>query len=122
MKSGAALDREIAEGLAEMKAKKKPSKVPILGMTESGKIVYAPTRGAPDTNNILTFRKTKDKFLGWSRADHMDAANLHDLAAQSASDATTAKNNRRWSSVHWDIGGRWTSPEFEARFARQRGR
>lgn len=96
----------------------------LLGYTASGKPVHAPSRpGAPDTNNIDTFLKTKAKYPGWTKADHMDASNLFDLAlleADQAGDAAKAKTLRRWSSVHWDIGGRWTSPEFEARFDRQK--
>jgi hypothetical protein len=97
------------------------TKIPIIGTTESGKIVYQPTRGAPDTNNILTFRNTKDKFVGWSKADHIDAANLHELAAERAArdgNSRLASWNRRWSSVHWDIGGRWLGTDQEARQGR----
>ena len=65
-----------------------------------------PTRGAPDTNNVDVFLRTKAKFPGWTKADHMDAAKLLEM--------TPGKHNMRWASVHWDIGGRWTSPEYDA--------
>lgn len=142
VKTAAQLDQDIAmmiagdaelEGrLGAAKAIRKTAKIPrtgpkggpLMGYTASGKPVHAPARaGAPDTNNIDTFRKTKAKFPGWTKADHMDAANLFDEASALVTDnPTLAKTLRRWSSVHWDIGGRWTSPEFEARFGVQRGR
>lgn len=147
-KSPAQLDAEIAEYLAgpggdvELEGTKpelakklrKAAGIPrtgaqggrLLGYTASGKPVHESARaGAPDTNNIVTFQKTKAKFPGWTKADHMDAANLFDEAyavAEAQGDRKRAKDLRRWSSVHWDIGGRWTSPEFEARFGVQRGR
>ncbi len=137
-KSGAQLDREIAmiiagdaelEGrLTEAKAIRKQGKAPrtgarggpLMGYTASGKPVHAPSRsGAPDTNNINKFIQTKAKFPGWTKADHMDAARFHDeaeAAATAAGDTKLAKTHRRWHSVHWDIGGRWTSPEWDARY------
>lgn len=80
--------------------------VNILGYTRSGKPVAAPSRSAPNTNDIVVFHRTKAKFADWTKADHMDASDI--LARSDAPHAT------RWSSVHWDIGGRWTSPEFDA--------
>jgi hypothetical protein len=93
----------------------------ILGHTASGKPVPLPTRGSPDTNDVMKFRKTKAKFPGWSKADHMDASRLLYLAAENAARAVggdaIARRYQGWSAVHWDIGGRWASPEFEARFS-----
>lgn len=95
----------------------------ILGHTQSGKPVPTPTRGAPDTNDVMVFRKTKAKFPGWTRADHMDASRLLDLAAEEAErqigGGSLAQRYRRWSAVHWDVGGRWTGPEFDAYLARR---
>jgi hypothetical protein len=65
----------------------------------------------------------KAKFPGWTKADHMEAAHLLEQASQAAAAAgirSLASTFSRWSSVHWDIGGRWTSPEFEAHLARIR--
>ena len=90
---------------------------PLLGYTRTGKPVFEPTRGAPDTNNIDVFHRTKAKFQGWTKADHMDASSLlidrGEQLSRSA-DATDRKRGRQctnWSSVHWDIGGRWTASE-----------
>lgn len=74
----------------------------ILGYTRSGKPVLAPTTKAPNTDDIVVFHKTRAKFPGWTKADHMDASDI------------LARAGSRWSSIHWDIGGRWTSPEFDA--------
>lgn len=134
-KSGAQLDREVAmliagdaelEGrLDEAKAIRRQGKAPrtgarggpLLGYTRSGKPVHAPVRqGAPNTNQIDIFIKTKAKFPDWSRGDFMDASRLyHDAqeSAERAGDRVTAKTFRRWKSVMWDIGGRWTRDEYE---------
>ncbi len=95
------------------------SNKPMLGYTASGKPIPAPARaGAPNTNDVTVFQKTKAKFPGWTKADHMDAARLCDQTAElvAADNPKLAKTLRKWSTVHWDIGGRWTSPEFDARF------
>ena len=68
---------------------------------------------------MLVFRKTKAKFPGWSKEDHMDASRLLAQASVAAADAGNgrlASTLSRWADVHWDIGGRWTGPEFGARF------
>jgi hypothetical protein len=91
----------------------------VLGYTRTGKPVFAPTRGAPDTNNVDVFLRTKSKFVGWTRGDHMDASNLlmergEKLAAsEDTGDRKRGRWHTNWSSVHWDIGGRWTSPEAD---------
>lgn len=91
----------------------------LLGYTESGKPVNAPIRpGVPDTNNVVVFKKTKARFPGWSEHDFMDAAALYDQASEAALEAGEYKLSRqlkRWTSIFWDIGGRWTGPEYEAR-------
>jgi hypothetical protein len=87
-----------------------PSKPNILGHTRIGKPVIEPMRGAPNTNDVTVFHHTKAKFPGWTKADHMDAARL--LEGHGAGNPRS--HSMRWSSVHWDIGGRWTAPEFEA--------
>lgn len=87
----------------------------LLGYTRTGKPVFEPTRGAPDTNAITAFHRTKAKFPGWSKADHMDAEQLllergeQLTRSGSAADRTRGSRCTRWASVHWDIGGRWTS-------------
>jgi hypothetical protein len=95
----------------------------LLGHTTSGKPVPVPGRGSPDTNNIDVFQRTKARFAGWTRADHMDAARLFDLAAEEASRTVggdaLARRYQGWSSTHWDVGGRWTSPEYEGYLARR---
>lgn len=95
----------------------------ILGHTTSGRPVPAPGRGSPDTNDVVVYQRTKAKFAGWSKADHMDAARLFDLAAEEAARAVggdaLARRYRGWSSTHWDVGGRWTTPEFEGYLARR---
>jgi hypothetical protein len=59
---------------------------------------------------VTVFHRTKAKFVGWTKADHMDASDI--LSRSNAPHAV------RWSSVHWDIGGRWTAPEIEAYLGR----
>ncbi len=92
---------------------------PLLGYTESKKPVHAPARaGAPDTNNVDVFIKTKAKFPGWTKADFIDASNLYDLAqlaAESSGDRKLARTLARWQEVFWDIGGRWIADEYERR-------
>ena len=85
----------------------------ILGYTRTGKPVAQPSRGAPNTNDVVVFRRTKAKFPGWTKGDHMDASQM--LLARG--EILAAENPRiaswctRWSSVHWDIGGRWLASE-----------
>jgi len=138
-KSPAQLDREIAAALvagdAELEHKhdigraiRKAGKAPVarlLGYTESGKAVHVPTRaGAPDTNDVVVFGKTKAKFPGWTEADFMDAAHLYDVEAERLDvegrpdTNKLARDLRRWHSVFWDIGGRWLSSDFEMRTGR----
>lgn len=119
------LDQEIVEALAVSQASTSPPKPgQALGRTTSGKIVEAPRRrGAPDTNDIVVFRRTKARFPGWTRGDHMEAAEILRQASEAAEangDRSLASTLSRWSSVHWDIGGRWTSSELEA-YLRQLG-
>jgi hypothetical protein len=113
------LDREIDDALASERGPEAPRLGQLLGRTTSGKSVEVPKRlGAPDTNDVLVFRKTKAKFSGWSKTDHMEASRLFDLAAQAAAgagDRRLESTLSRWSSVHWDVGGRWTSPEIDER-------
>lgn len=119
----AQMEQEIQEHLTPGEAAHAapPALGQLLGKTASGKLVHAPRRsGAPDTNDVLVFRKTKAKFPGWTKGDHMDAARLLGTAAQAAEAAGSrglASTFSRWASTHWDVGGRWTSPEFDARFA-----
>lgn len=97
----------------------------VLGVTASGKDVPRPSRGAPDTNNIEIFRRTRERFPGWGRADHMDAAILLGEAAETADASgyrTLAERYRRWQSVHWDLGGRWLARDLEERAAARRSR
>ena len=135
-KSPAQLEREIVAALvagdAELEHKhdvgraiRKAGKAPIarlLGYTESGKAVHVPTRaGAPDTNDVVVFKKTKARFPGWTEADFMDAAHLYDAASEAAyavGEKKLAHDLKRWHSVFWDIGGRWLATEFEARTGR----
>jgi hypothetical protein len=92
--------------------------VTLLGYTRTGKPIFEPTRGAPKTNDVAVFRRTKAKFPGWTRGDHMDAEQLllergEQLArSESAADRKRGRQCTNWSSVHWDIGGRWTSSEI----------
>lgn len=102
-----------------MTARSAPIGTEVLGYTGSGKPVYVPSRGAPDTNNIDTFQKTRAKFAGWTKADHMDAAKLHEDAAQATSDPKRGRAHSGWSAVHWDLGGRWTSDQYDARHGRR---
>ncbi len=89
----------------------------ILGYTQSGKPVYEPTRGAPNTNDVVVFQRTKAKYPGWTKADHMDAEWLMVNAVETDMDPKIRALCRRWIGVHWDIGGRWTSPQFDAYIA-----
>jgi hypothetical protein len=80
----------------------------VVGTTRSGKPILVPSRGAPDTNNVDTFRKTKARFADWSRGDHMDASVLYQELSERELDNKLRHRYRGWSAVHWDIGGRWT--------------
>ncbi len=135
-KSSAQLDREITASMiagdAELggdfvtgKKIRKASKVAggaLLGHTASGKPVNASARpGVPNTNDVAVFHRVKAKYPGWTRADHMDAANIFGEAAQRAIEADGYGNDKLartmngWAALHWDIGGRWLSSEAEAR-------
>jgi hypothetical protein len=48
----------------------------LVGYTTSGKPVFLPSTRAPNTNDVVVFQRTKAKFPGWTRRDHMDAENL----------------------------------------------
>lgn len=115
------LEREIGDALAGRADATVPALGQTLGHTTSGRAVVAPKRhGAPDTNDVLVFRKTKAKFAGWTRADHMEASRLLDRAAEAAArsgDRRLESTLSRWSSVHWDVGGRWTSSQIDAHFS-----
>lgn len=134
-KSEAELDRELAAliaGDADLerragkdvdKIKKRAGSTPatkLMGYTQRGMPVYWPKgKGAPNTNDIVTFHKTKAKFAAWTKADFMDAAKLYDEARFAMSmepkNYAARRQLERWSSVFWDIGGGWTAQEFEAR-------
>jgi hypothetical protein len=83
----------------------------LLGYTRSSKPIFAPTRGAPDTNNIVTYKKTRAKFAGWERGDHIDASILYRELSERTADKKLAWRYARWGGVHWDIGGRWNQDE-----------
>jgi hypothetical protein len=83
----------------------------VVGTTRSGKPILVPSRGAPDTNNVDTFRKTKARFADWSRGDHMDASALYQELAERELDSKLRRRYQGWGAVHWDIGGRWTSDQ-----------
>jgi hypothetical protein len=91
--------------------------VVILGYTRTGKPVIEPTRGAPDTNNADVFRRTKAKFPGWTKGDHMDAEQLllergeQLTRSESPADRKRGRQCTNWASTHWDIGGRWLGSE-----------
>lgn len=117
------LEREIDAALSsDPGAPRAPKPGQLLGHTASGKPVVVPKGvGAPDTNDILVFRKTKARFPGWTKGDHMEASHLLERAGEVATatgDGKLARRLSRWSSVHWDIGGRWTSPELDAHLSR----
>ena len=111
--------QEIADALASgpQKAARSP-KAMILGRTDSGHPVAAPTRNAPNTNNVDAFRRVRAQYAGWSKADHMDASVILENAAVVAREAGDSKAWRAlhgWAGVHWDIGGRWVTGELDAR-------
>ncbi len=93
----------------------------LLGYTRTGKPVLEPTSGAPNTNRSDVFRRTKAKFPGWTKSDHMDASSLlmergeQLMASANAADRRRGRQCTNWSSAHWGISERWTSPELEAR-------
>ena len=85
----------------------------VLGYTRSGKPVLEPSRGAPDTNNIDTYHRTKRKFSGWTRGDHMDASQMLIDHGERNVGTKVGTWSTRWASVHWDIGGRWLASEVK---------
>jgi hypothetical protein len=88
----------------------------LVGYTTSGKPVFLPSTRAPNTNDVVVFQRTKAKFPGWTRRDHMDAENLLiERSRREAREGSAMLADRlaRWASVHWDIGGRWSAPEIE---------
>ena len=78
----------------------------VLGYTRSGRPVLLPKRGAPDTNDIAVYHRTKAKFHGWTRGDHTDASNILMEHGEREPDQRAASWCSRWASVHWDLGER----------------
>jgi hypothetical protein len=82
----------------------------ILGYTRNGLPIIQPTRGAPDTNDIRVFHRTKAKFRGWTKGDHEDARSIllnrgeYLSGKDSAAERKIGSYCTRWSSVHFDLG------------------